>query len=52
MTLQGYMRRFSLHGQPGPAILVSNAGYSKPISGIVHIPTEEFDLFLVPYMAS
>ncbi|RMZ77176.1 hypothetical protein DV737_g4482, partial [Chaetothyriales sp. CBS 132003] len=31
------------HGQDGPSILVSNAGYGKRISQIVDIPIPEFD---------
>ncbi|KAJ6183730.1 hypothetical protein N7519_005031 [Penicillium mononematosum] len=56
----------SLHGQPGPDILISNAGYGKRISNIVDIPLEEFEKMIqvnllssfvlsklaVPYMVS
>lgn len=31
------------HGQPGPDILVSNAGHGKRIPDILDIPLEEFD---------
>ncbi|ROW12021.1 hypothetical protein VPNG_05220 [Cytospora leucostoma] len=31
------------HGQPGPDILVSNAGHGKRIPNILDIPIEEFD---------
>ncbi|KPI43120.1 3-oxoacyl-[acyl-carrier-protein] FabG [Cyphellophora attinorum] len=34
------------HGQPGPDILVSNAGRGARISSIIDIPVEEFDLTL------
>lgn len=35
------------HGQPGPDILVSNAGYGKRITSILDIPVDEFDYTLV-----
>lgn len=37
----------SQHNQPGPDILVSNAGYGKRIPSILDIPVDEFDYTLV-----
>lgn len=34
------------HGQPGPDVLVSNAGYGKRIPSILDIPLDEFDYTL------
>lgn len=55
-----------LHEQPGPDILVSNAGYGKRISNIIEIPLQEFEKMIsinltssfllskqaIPYMVS
>lgn len=36
----------TIHGQPGPDILISNAGYGKRIPSILDISLEEFDKML------